>query len=313
MDRRDVPPHPADPGSHPRPDDLPAVALDVRLRDRPHQQDSGGWAASVYVPHRAAVVGQFAADSARYRVHGGVVGIRLPHHVLPGRTRVDPPRIVRGCAHRRRERMARFLARHAAPPAPCHADPGGAALWLGDGRDRRISDHGRFQPCSADLYLDCVYVGPGLPPGRLVPGLCGGNWLDRGGSDAGRRGLLVLRVPKSGLARLGDAAMSLAQPISSTGLRTASPETVHRGGPRPGTILKHGILIFFCLVVLLPLAWVLLLSIKSIPDAYTGTFWPEHFDFSHYGYVFSAIPTLVQNMLNSIVVTLSTVILTSIC
>jgi len=107
--------------------------------------------------------------------------------------------------------------------------------------------------------------------------------------------------------------MSLAQSISSTGLRTASPEAAHRGGPRLSTILKHAILIFFCLVVLLPLAWVLLLSIKSIPDAYTGTFWPEHFDFSHYGYVFNAIPTLVQNMLNSIVVTISTVLITSIC
>ncbi|MCC7451425.1 MAG: carbohydrate ABC transporter permease [Anaerolineae bacterium] len=79
------------------------------------------------------------------------------------------------------------------------------------------------------------------------------------------------------------------------------------------TVLLHGILIFFCLLVLLPLVWVVLLSVKSIPDAYTGAFWPEHFDFSHYGYVFGHIPTLVQNMVNSIVVTLSTVILTSVC
>ena len=93
--------------------------------------------------------------------------------------------------------------------------------------------------------------------------------------------------------------MNLAQSISSARLRTTTPETAHRGGPRLSTILKHAILIFFCLVVLLPLAWVVLLSVKSIPDAYTGTFWPEHFDFSHYGYVFSAIPTLVQNMLTA--------------
>ena len=79
------------------------------------------------------------------------------------------------------------------------------------------------------------------------------------------------------------------------------------------TVLLHGILIFFCLLVLVPLAWVVLLSVKSIPDAYTGSFWPEHFDFSHYGYVFGHIPTLVQNMVNSIVVTLSTVIITSVC
>ena len=59
--------------------------------------------------------------------------------------------------------------------------------------------------------------------------------------------------------------------------------------------------------------WVLLLSVKSLPDAYSGTFWPQQFDFSHYGYVFTAIPTLIQNMGNSIFVTLSTVALTSAC
>ncbi len=75
----------------------------------------------------------------------------------------------------------------------------------------------------------------------------------------------------------------------------------------------HGTLIFFCALIILPLAWVFLLSIKSIPDAYNGLFWPKHFDFSHYGYVFTAIPTLIQNMLNSIFVTISTVVLTSIC
>jgi ABC-type glycerol-3-phosphate transport system permease component len=78
-------------------------------------------------------------------------------------------------------------------------------------------------------------------------------------------------------------------------------------------ILLHGTLIFFCLIVLIPLAWVLLLSVKTLPDAYTGTFWPTEFDFSHYGYVFTAIPRLVVNMGNSIFVTLSTVALTSIC
>ncbi|HVU15128.1 MAG TPA: carbohydrate ABC transporter permease [Phototrophicaceae bacterium] len=78
-------------------------------------------------------------------------------------------------------------------------------------------------------------------------------------------------------------------------------------------ILLHGTLTFFCLLIILPLAWVFLLSIKSIPDAYNGLLWPKHFDFSHYGYVFQAIPTLIQNMLNSIFVTLSTVVLTCFC
>jgi ABC-type glycerol-3-phosphate transport system permease component len=94
---------------------------------------------------------------------------------------------------------------------------------------------------------------------------------------------------------------------------TVRPSTPHKRGLRPSTILLHAILIFFCLVVILPLAWVLLLSVKSLPDAFSGTFWPEHFDFSHYGFVFTAIPTLVQNMGNSIAVTMSTVVLTSVC
>jgi multiple sugar transport system permease protein len=79
------------------------------------------------------------------------------------------------------------------------------------------------------------------------------------------------------------------------------------------TILLHGTLIFFCLIVIVPLLWVLLLSVKSIPDAYTGTLWPKQFDFTHYEYVFNAIPTLVINMGNSILVTLSTVALTCVC
>ena len=100
--------------------------------------------------------------------------------------------------------------------------------------------------------------------------------------------------------------------ISQTRSITASTSHRPRHSPWRG-ILLHGTLIFFCLIVILPLAWVLLLSVKSIPDAYTGDFWPKQFDFSHYGYVFEAIPTLIQNMGNSIFVTLSTVALTSIC
>jgi ABC-type glycerol-3-phosphate transport system permease component len=79
------------------------------------------------------------------------------------------------------------------------------------------------------------------------------------------------------------------------------------------TILQHAIIIFFCLIIVLPIVWVLLLSIKSIPDAYTGDLWPKQFDFSHYNYVFEKIPTVVTNFSNSIIVTASTVFLTSLC
>src|SRR3979411_2768056 len=82
---------------------------------------------------------------------------------------------------------------------------------------------------------------------------------------------------------------------------------------KPGTIVRHVVLVAFMLVILVPLAWVLLLSIKSIPDAYRPGFWPENFDFTHYAYALNNIPTLARNMLNSVVVTLSTVVITTIC
>ena len=73
-----------------------------------------------------------------------------------------------------------------------------------------------------------------------------------------------------------------------------------------------GIIIFFCLVVLVPIAWVLLMSVKSLRDAYTGTLWPEQFDFTHYSYVFQKMPNVMHNFTNSIIVTLSTVLVTTV-
>jgi ABC-type glycerol-3-phosphate transport system permease component len=104
--------------------------------------------------------------------------------------------------------------------------------------------------------------------------------------------------------------MEVARSSVAEGVRVAPPPK--RRLPWR-TFLLHGTLIFFCLIVLLPLAWVLLLSVKTLPDAYTGTFWPTEFDFSHYGYIFNAVPTLINNMGNSIVVTASTVIITIVC
>lgn len=77
---------------------------------------------------------------------------------------------------------------------------------------------------------------------------------------------------------------------------------------------KHAILVGFSISVILPLLWVLLLSVKSIPDSYQRYIWPRvGFDFSHYGYVLENIATLPQNMYNSVVVTMGTVVLTTIC
>ena len=70
--------------------------------------------------------------------------------------------------------------------------------------------------------------------------------------------------------------------MAATTSRIVRPQRV-----RTSTILRHVVINFFMLLIILPLAWVLLLSIKSIPDAYTGDLWPKQFDFSHYGYVLS--------------------------
>ena len=80
-----------------------------------------------------------------------------------------------------------------------------------------------------------------------------------------------------------------------------------------GSILRHAVINFFNLVILLPLAWVLLMSVKSLPDAMRGDFWPRTFDFTHYAYVFERIRTLPVNLFNSAYVTAATLVLTTIC
>lgn len=104
--------------------------------------------------------------------------------------------------------------------------------------------------------------------------------------------------------------MALSDSIATTRPREAEAMLPHRPRFKWTTIAMHAIIVFFCLIILAPIAWVLLMSIKSIPDAYTGNLWPDNFDFTHYSYVIQKIPTIWQNMYNSVVVTVSTVIIT---
>jgi ABC-type glycerol-3-phosphate transport system permease component len=95
-------------------------------------------------------------------------------------------------------------------------------------------------------------------------------------------------------------------------IRERVPAVPPRRRPiRLRTVVQHAIIILFLLSVLLPLAWVLLLSVKTIPEAYQPGFWPQTFDFSHYAYVLANIPTLPRNFVNSIAVTTGTVIITA--
>jgi len=86
-----------------------------------------------------------------------------------------------------------------------------------------------------------------------------------------------------------------------------------RKRPPIGTIARHLTLAFFAFLILFPIAWVLLLSVKSLPDAYQNYIWPKVFDFGHYDYSLQKIPTLPRNFMNSVVVTTSTVVITTIC
>ncbi len=83
--------------------------------------------------------------------------------------------------------------------------------------------------------------------------------------------------------------------------------------PRWGTVARHIVLALFAVIVLFPILWVLLLSVKSLPDAYQNEIWPKVFDFSHYVYSLQKIPTLPRNFFNSVLVTTSTVIVTTVC
>ena len=78
-----------------------------------------------------------------------------------------------------------------------------------------------------------------------------------------------------------------------------------------GGVVTHGVLLSACAVILFPLFWVLLLSVKSLPDAYTNRIWPHHFDFTSYHRALTSIDTLPQNFENSIIVTLATMVITT--
>ena len=105
--------------------------------------------------------------------------------------------------------------------------------------------------------------------------------------------------------------------VESDTLARSTKSAVLRGPtrrrPRWGGIVKHAVLVALSASILLPLAWVLLLSIKSLPDAYTNTIWPKNFDLDHYSYALSHVSSLPRNMANSVFVTIATILLTTIC
>jgi ABC-type glycerol-3-phosphate transport system permease component len=104
--------------------------------------------------------------------------------------------------------------------------------------------------------------------------------------------------------------MEATRSVESVPTHEAAASSPQRKRVKFSRILLHATIIFFCIVVVLPVAWVILMSIKSIPDAYTGELFPRHYDFTHYRYVFEKMPNVLQNFANSIIVTFSTVVIT---
>src|SRR6476620_8090042 len=70
-------------------------------------------------------------------------------------------------------------------------------------------------------------------------------------------------------------------------------------------VARHLVINVFLIIILLPLAWVLLMSVKTLPDAMRGDFLPRRLDFSHYSFVIERIVTLPTNLFNSAYVTIS--------
>lgn len=107
-----------------------------------------------------------------------------------------------------------------------------------------------------------------------------------------------------------------AKPISSVPLRTKEAVVANYVPQRrvpTWTIIRHLVLILFCVLVLFPLLWVVLLSVKSLPDAYQNYIWPKKFEWDHYKYAWERIPTLRQNYWNSIFVTVASVAVVTVC
>ncbi len=78
-----------------------------------------------------------------------------------------------------------------------------------------------------------------------------------------------------------------------------------------GRVATHAYLVLLVLFVALPLLWVLLLSVKTLPDAYTNQIIPRFgLTLEHYWQTWGTIGSLRRNFLNSAVVAVGSITLT---
>ena len=88
-----------------------------------------------------------------------------------------------------------------------------------------------------------------------------------------------------------------------------------RRGIRWGLIARHAVLMFFSLAVILPLAWVVIRSLVSLPDGTQNEILPNHWVsplFQHYRWVLEKRPDVRSNFWNSVLVACLTVVASTI-
>jgi ABC-type glycerol-3-phosphate transport system permease component len=96
--------------------------------------------------------------------------------------------------------------------------------------------------------------------------------------------------------------------------RSFLPTFRHPNLPTLRAVARHGFLVLLCLWVLLPLAWLVLTSLKSVPDATQRYIWPKEFAhpiWARYEWIwreFTLDNAFYRSYWNSIVVTSLTVL-----
>jgi ABC-type glycerol-3-phosphate transport system permease component len=82
-----------------------------------------------------------------------------------------------------------------------------------------------------------------------------------------------------------------------------------------GTVGRHAVLMFFSLSVLLPLGWVIIRSVMSLPDGTHNAILPQNWAdplYQHYDWILKRRPEIRTNFRNSVYVSLLTVLTTTI-
>jgi ABC-type glycerol-3-phosphate transport system permease component len=111
----------------------------------------------------------------------------------------------------------------------------------------------------------------------------------------------------------GQGTATLKQTATATAART---DVWHpKRGIKWGTVARHAVLITFCFIILFPIFWVILLSLKSFPDATQRYLWPNVFSdplWERYEWVLTKRSDVIQNLRNSVIVTSGTLIFSTV-